>query len=1456
MRRRGRRSVHLFCLLQRIIVVVVVVVVVVVGGGGGGTVAFCRGVRAAEDEEGRASSVSSFRAASRVTRNTNNNNNNNNNNNDELLRHWLFSLQLQIPDERFSAFDDTIAISLTDIECQNFTTKDVKSSTLSSKLNDIVDNNVDDDFDNNNKRSLYARVIDFGASCSGDWTVSSSTSNTKEVGGKVNAEVVEGDLQVYAEFVDRDDDDDGKNNVNNNSTNNNYKLPKTVRFPNCSMQMDVDRLHFTPMNDYDHDKTDNSANNTNNSNYKKSRSEEIARLLNKAAPEIAKAMQKSFAKVACEKIESVEKDSKTLAFFEHVDNYVEKNFLAGESPDSSSNGIDDRDDGNIGDNNNEIFNWNDSTLIRVLNFISSEYIGTSGPRSLNQFIKWFSNHTGALFVPREKLIDTETGEPYFVLSKTYVGGGGEDFALLQSISFAITEIEFVGLDTADILFGPVAGGHYVTKAAVGNNVSRSSLLGFSVGWNQTRIMMKGQLEIVPAAHQSTSSTNQVANWIENVTLSLEIDDMEIGMDVDLRVVEKKWKLLTQEQFKNLACLFGIVEKFDVERLLWDGKVARLTIVDNDTNTSSSSTSSSDNNGSNSDGRNSDGNNLEADLQSIISNLSELITSSYQKVVSLIAAGEFKSVLEPILNAFILDKFNEISSRECPKQNVKSLELIETANTFVSVFFFIVGVSCIVLAFLTYFVVPASFIRKLNHRAMKKMKAREMHDPFDDDHDDGIDDDDTLGLANESDEDTSNDVGEVDTTSAPRQIKRQTTKKKTHRRNRTGSAILTSLLTTNESSDSYSDDDAFADDDEREEGRKKRGSQREEYAMRFPETAWRTHSSRERKANDTRSTRRNKSSRYKKLFSMEDSLSKSIPVNSRWSLRLLFIANVLLFLSANTDSGASVSLFATLTTPVIDPSSFSSDLSSTPSFNGALLNAINGGRKTLLYANASSSTTTDNKNNKQQQQQQQQQQQKYNVIQASREDLFNFSLGGTVRDMWHAKVYAIAVCIVLFSGVWPYVKLFSMFILWEISGKTVKASTRGKWLKFVDRLGKWSLFDSFVMTMFMVGFRFHLHVTEDDDYDDIITQKISPSSFGDLDVVVTPKRSFYVFLFATVLSLVLGHVALFIHRKSVRSKTEVDDTAAPLWRRDVNRPSVLLRTKIAALQAAVVFLFLVASVVSLAVGVSIPSIKFDFLGIAGYALGSNEKTRSFSLVELAEALPHANIDTYARGSATISSPNETLRMFFQRIGPRFIQITLYIFAVVAPLAQLLILCALWIWPLTPRVQRRIQTIAEIFSAWSSLDVVLFAVVAAMLQIKQFANFIVGGGCLRFNTILAAIGTGQTSDSFSNAEGHRIDDECFDLDTYFEPGCWLLISSALMANFVGMWVTKRCDKSVSNNALRLQTSLLRGLREDDDEDASQLELEDDEELDELDELDELEEDRSVLLDADVEDDGDED
>jgi hypothetical protein len=52
---------------------------------------------------------------------------------------------------------------------------------------------------------------------------------------------------------------------------------------------------------------------------------------------------------------------------------------------------------------------------------------------------------------------------------------------------------------------------------------------------------------------------------------------------------------------------------------------------------------------------------------------------------------------------------------------------------------------------------------------------------------------------------------------------------------------------------------------------------------------------------------------------------------------------------------------------------------------------------------------------------------------------------------------------------------------------------------------------------------------------------------------------------------------------------------------------------------------------------------------------------------------------------------------------------------------------------------------------------------------------------------------------------------------------------MANFVGIWVMKRCDQSVASNALRLRTSLLRGLKRDDDDDQDEEDDDDDDDDD---------------------------
>jgi hypothetical protein len=73
---------------------------------------------------------------------------------------------------------------------------------------------------------------------------------------------------------------------------------------------------------------------------------------------------------------------------------------------------------------------------------------------------------------------------------------------------------------------------------------------------------------------------------------------------------------------------------------------------------------------------------------------------------------------------------------------------------------------------------------------------------------------------------------------------------------------------------------------------------------------------------------------------------------------------------------------------------------------------------------------------------------------------------------------------------------------------------------VDALGKWSLIDCFVLTLFMVAFHFHLELSEPGQ------TQYPPTT---LDVFVNPDFGFYLFLVATVLSLFLTHVLLHYQR---------------------------------------------------------------------------------------------------------------------------------------------------------------------------------------------------------------------------------------------------------------------------------------------------------------------------------------
>jgi paraquat-inducible protein A len=73
----------------------------------------------------------------------------------------------------------------------------------------------------------------------------------------------------------------------------------------------------------------------------------------------------------------------------------------------------------------------------------------------------------------------------------------------------------------------------------------------------------------------------------------------------------------------------------------------------------------------------------------------------------------------------------------------------------------------------------------------------------------------------------------------------------------------------------------------------------------------------------------------------------------------------------------------------------------------------------------------------------------------------YSLPHSVQLMWEHKLYFIAALILGFSIIFPFVKLFSLFIAWFVPWNTSK---REKFLHGIELLGKWSYMDIFVVIL--------------------------------------------------------------------------------------------------------------------------------------------------------------------------------------------------------------------------------------------------------------------------------------------------------------------------------------------------------------------------------------------------------
>ena len=351
---------------------------------------------------------------------------------------------------------------------------------------------------------------------------------------------------------------------------------------------------------------------------------------------------------------------------------------------------------------------------------------------------------------------------------------------------------------------------------------------------------------------------------------------------------------------------------------------------------------------------------------------------------------------------------------------------------------------------------------------------------------------------------------------------------------------------------------------------------------------------------------------------------------------------------------------------------------------------------------------------------------------------SFSLGKTIRDMFHANVYILMSLVLIFSGIWPYVKLLLMFLSFTIPQSCFSVRRRESLLIWLDALGKYSLVDSFVLVLMLVSFRLNLQFPE----------------IGVVDSYVTPSFGFYLFLTGTILSLVIGHIVTFLHRYSNLRQLSDDHLTRKI---SVRNHSFQARdfygyaqnVKFTSIASLLWCLLIIASAILILIGSTNKFLVFEFEGIVGNMMGTQQKAQ-FSLISL--------------GTSLSSSVKDS-----GHFGIKLIQCTYFFFSLLMPCLGLLNIFILTYTPMSLRNLQRAICAAEICNAWSAAEVFLLSVVVSTLELHQFSNFMLGDKC---NFLQSPFARQLFND----------ETDCFGVKSYIGTGIVFLCTGVLLNCFV--------------------------------------------------------------------------
>ena len=265
------------------------------------------------------------------------------------------------------------------------------------------------------------------------------------------------------------------------------------------------------------------------------------------------------------------------------------------------------------------------------------------------------------------------------------------------------------------------------------------------------------------------------------------------------------------------------------------------------------------------------------------------------------------------------------------------------------------------------------------------------------------------------------------------------------------------------------------------------------------------------------------------------------------------------------------------------------------------------------------------------------------------------------------------------------------------------------------------------------------------------------------MTVVPQLAFFIFVFATIFSLVASHLLLAIQRYVDRRHAKIFIAESyPLCKQPFflgDRVVIVSKFGIVVITVLLVFSF-----VAIFAGSFIHSFTFHFHGLVGFILKERSVSK-FSMITVAQTIP-LNL-----------GPSH----FFAAI---FIPVVFYTFALIVPLLHLLCLLVLWLVPMRVALQEYLFIFSEVLNAWSAIDVFVFSLIVALLEIEPFAQFLVGDKCTLVNKIL--------KEFFGSVLGN--DTVCFRVTASLDAGCWFLFFAVLVYMLVRLSVSFICALAI--------------------------------------------------------------